>query len=192
MVFSDKCLAFLNSVYDLGGSCESQFKEKLHFTMAKKNDILLEVGELCDKLWFLNKGLTRGFYLHGNKEITSWFAVENQFFYAADSFLNEKPTSERIQVIEPVEMVYIYKRDLYELYDEHPSLNHAARIFAERYRLLNHERLINIRMHTAKERLELFAKNHRSLFLRVPQKHIASHIGISEGYVSELLGRFKV
>lgn len=192
MDFFNQCADFLNSVYPLDNASKIKFTEKLYFTKHNKNDIILSNGDICDKLWFINRGVVRGYYIHKNKEITSWFATENQFFYAADSFLTGQPSMELIQVIESTELVYILRSDLYQLYDEHPPINHAARIFAEKYRLLNQERLINMRMHSAKERLQLFAKNYRSLFLRVPQKFIASHMGISEGYVSELLGKFKV
>jgi hypothetical protein len=187
-----KCIEVLNTAYPLESAPAQAFLDKLNSTSFSKHELLLKSEEVCNKLWFINKGLVRGYYNYRGKDITSWFATENQFFYAADSFLNQKPGDERIQALENTDVSFIYFEDLYLLYDLYPSINHAGRIFAERYRLLNHERLVHMRMLSAKERLELFARSNRSLFLRAPQKHIASHIGISEGYVSELLGRFLI
>ncbi|WP_439580932.1 hypothetical protein [Dyadobacter bucti] len=47
-----------------------------------------------------------------------------------------------------------------------------------------------MRLHSASERLDIFHRQSRDLFLRVPQKYIASYLGISENYVSKLKARF--
>jgi len=191
MVFNG-ILTLLQQTNEIASEALVAFRSKLHFITVAKNVHFLEVGQICDKLCYVNKGLVRGYYNKSGKEVTAWFASEGTLFYAGDSFLLQKPTIEIIETLENCEFVYILRDDLYELYNSYPSINSFGRILAETDKLQSQQSLLDLRMNIAKDRLISFAKNNRGLFLRVPQKHIASHIGVSEGYISELLGRVKI
>ena len=186
------CTNFLNTLYPLEEDALTSFQEKLHFEFYHKNEIILREGDICTKLWFIDQGLVRGYYVENHLEVTAWFAQEDSFFYAAESFLNRTASQETIQAVEKTQLMYVDRKDLYELYSSYPSINHAARIMAEKYRIVNQDRIKDLRNRKARERLISFAQKHRCLFLRVPQKYIASSIGLSEGYVSDLLGKIRV
>ena len=65
-----------------------------------KNDYLLTKGKICRHLYFLEKGALRGYYDLDNKEITHWFAFENDFVTSFHSFITQQPSVENIQFLE--------------------------------------------------------------------------------------------
>ncbi|WP_353717765.1 hypothetical protein [Dyadobacter sp. 676] len=95
--------------------------------------MLLSDGEVCDKLWYLQSGLVRGYHLvadgEGNfRDVTDWFASEHDFFHAADSFVKQLPSRECIETLEPSVLIYITRADLYQLYADRPEACCIGRI----------------------------------------------------------------
>ncbi|SEI72001.1 cAMP-binding domain of CRP or a regulatory subunit of cAMP-dependent protein kinases [Dyadobacter sp. SG02] len=170
------------------------FQQLLKIVQVPKGRILLSDGEVCDKLWYLQSGLVRGYHLvadgQGNfRDVTDWFASERDFFHAADSFLRQAPSRECVETLEPSVLIYISRADLYQLYANHPEACCIGRIIAERLLLTHQDLLRDMRTLSASEKLESFRARSRELFNRVPQKYIASYLGISENYVSKLRAR---
>jgi len=184
-------LSFLGALSPLDDAVYSDFLQALKLIKVPKGKLLLSEGEICDKLWFVKTGLTRGCFIINHcsgksQEITEWFAMENDFFLAFESFVRQVPSREYIETLEPCQLIYISRKDLYQLYAKHSEICNLGRIIAERFGLLDKERLREMRLHSAQERLNIFHQQSKELFLRVPQKYIASYLGISENYVSKL------
>jgi CRP-like cAMP-binding protein len=184
----------LIAIHPLSEAVQFDFLQKLHTTRVSKGKLLLTEGDVCERLWYIKNGLVRGYYIaesdHRNsREVTEWFARENNFFNSTKSFVYQIPSPESIEVLEPTELIYINRSDLYELYARHPEVCNLGRLIAERYWIMYKDKLRDLRFHTAQERIENFLQQSRELFHRVPQKHIASYLGISENYVSKIRGK---
>ena len=83
-------------------SAEAQFAlhdcfEQLVFS---KNDYLVTEGKTCRHLYFLQQGALRGYYILDGKEITHWFAFEEDFVTSFHSFITQQPAVENIQLLE--------------------------------------------------------------------------------------------
>jgi CRP/FNR family transcriptional regulator, anaerobic regulatory protein len=191
----DEFISSLTTVAPISDCILVDFLQQLKIIRIPKGKLLLAEGEVCDKLWFVNSGLIRGCHMadngHGGfDDITEWFAKEHDFFYAADSFVNQVPSRECIEALEPSMLIYITRQDLYQLYRQHPEVCCIGRIIAERFWLTHQELLRDMRVLSASKKLESFRIRSRELFARVPQKHIASYLGISENYVSKLKAKY--
>jgi hypothetical protein len=66
----------------------------------KKGSLLAEQGKYCKQLYFLEKGIARGFYYKDGKDITSWFALENTFVTSLYAFISQKVSYESIELLE--------------------------------------------------------------------------------------------
>ncbi len=159
-----------------------------------KGKLLVSEGDICDKLYFLGSGLVRGYELSvdgsgGFADVTEWFAAEHDFFLAAESFIHQTPARECIEALEPSVIVYIARNDLYHLYQQDPHANAIGRMIAEHFWLTHLRQLREMRTLSAPMKLEVFRSRAANLLQRVPQKHIASYLGISENYVSKLKAR---
>jgi CRP-like cAMP-binding protein len=74
----------------------NSFEEKVF----AKGDYLVTEGKTCRHLYFLQQGVLRGFYNLEGKEITHWFAFENDFVTSFHSFITHQPSVENIQLLE--------------------------------------------------------------------------------------------
>lgn len=184
----------LKSVLSVSECTLCDFLQHTKISRIPKGKLLLSEGEDCDRLWFLGSGLVRGYHLcddgnGGFTDFTEWFAAENEFFLAAESFIRQVPARECIEALESSAVVYITRNDLYRLYDHHPDANCIGRMIAEHFLLSQSQLLREMRTLSAPERLKAFRSRSGDLFNRVPQKYIATYLGISENYVSKLKAR---
>jgi len=75
------------------------------------------------------------------------------------------------------------------LYDKIPKLERFFRILAENSLVAHQERLMDNLSLTAEERFEKFCKKYPSLIQRLPQKQIASYIGVTPEFFSKMKAR---
>jgi CRP-like cAMP-binding protein len=97
---------------------EEMLVEK-HFS---KNDLLIEEGQVCRHLYFLEKGAVRGFYNIDGKDISQWFGFENDFVTSFRSFISRSAAREYIQVVEDSVLWSISKENLEALLFKFPEL----------------------------------------------------------------------
>ena len=72
----------------------------LEFKVFEKNEIILNEGEICKHLYFLESGLLRYYLNKDGNEVTKFFTIAPYCFTSQVSFNQEKPATENIQAIE--------------------------------------------------------------------------------------------
>lgn len=153
---------------------------------AKKGEIILSEGQVCDHIYFIGKGSLRGFYFHDGKEITSWIEFENDFSSATYSFVTRKPGFENIEATENSLLYAISFDDLNRIYLKHPEFNYIGRLLTEKYYVGLMERTICLQYQTATERYEQLVANQPYMLQRASLGHIASYLGISQETLSRI------
>jgi len=154
-----------------------------------KNDYLLTKGKICRHLYFLEKGALRGYYDLDNKEITHWFAFENDFVTSFHSFITQQPSVENIQFLEGSIVWCISKEKLTALFNEYHEIERLVRIAYEKYYIRLEERFVGSQFKTASERYENLLHQSPHMLERVPLGYIASYLGISQETLSRIRGR---
>ncbi|KQT16726.1 hypothetical protein ASG31_10095 [Chryseobacterium sp. Leaf404] len=88
----------------------------------KRNEFLLKKGEICKHFYFVNKGCIRLFNINmDGEEGTRYFHFENAFGTALPSLINQKPSYEFMQTIEPSDLLVINRDDYFHLVDTVPQ-----------------------------------------------------------------------
>jgi CRP-like cAMP-binding protein len=160
----------------------SQFETKTYH----KGKVILNFGEINDKLYFIESGILREFSMQDQDQtITHWLVAENNFQYVADSFLEEKPSKVAIDVLENAKLWVISKEKLDKIYLEFPQLNFMSRILLERINK-KYEALISALRQNKEARLEWFYKYHKGLINHVALKHIASYLNMTPQALSRI------
>ncbi len=59
-----------------------------------KKTLLLRESKVCDRLYFIEKGMVRAFYRHDGQETTDWFMQEGDLIISVYSFYLQKPSFE--------------------------------------------------------------------------------------------------
>lgn len=145
----------------------------------EKDTILLDIGEINDKLYFVEEGVLQEFsYQEEEQTNTHWLMPEGSFVYSTVSFINEVPTEMGIRAIEKVKLLYITKQELQIIYEKVPQMERVGRLVTEQTLTEYEKFLLLIRYRSSEEKLAWFEETFPTLINRVPQKYIASYLNI--------------
>lgn len=154
-----------------------------------KGEYLVQQGNVCNYVSFINHGLLRMYYLVDGKERINEFFKEGEYCSDYRSFLLREPSATSIRAIEDTEVVDISFNDLQNLYKQIPEANIIGRLVAE-------ELFIDICRRTTCEvnadaatRYDNLIAESPWLLQRVPQYMIASYLGITPEALSRIKAR---
>jgi CRP-like cAMP-binding protein len=179
-------LHHISNFSPLGAEAQNALNSCFEKITLSKNTYLLNEGQVCRKLYFLEKGALRGFYNVDGKEITHWFGFENDFVTSFHSFITKEPSVENIQLIEGSILWSISKETLTGLFDSYHEIERLMRIAYEKYYIRLEERFVNAQFKTATERYEDLLEQTPHILERVPLGYIASYLGISQETLSRI------
>jgi CRP-like cAMP-binding protein len=156
----------------------------------KRKEFILRAGDICRHETFVTKGCLKIFYTDPEGvEHNVKFAIENWWALDLESFAMQTPAFYSIQAIEDTECFQIGKGDHDSLYEAIPKLEKFARLrYQTAYLALQHRMTQNL-FATAEERFDSFTKKYPGLELRIPQKDIASYVGITPEFLSMMRKR---
>ncbi len=166
---------------------ELLFLSKIETKHFKAKTIIFNAGEVCKYSYFVRSGLVRSFNVNDNiVEHVLSFACEGWWIGDMYSLLSQKPGNLFIEVLEDAEVVLLSKENQELLYNEIPKLERFFRILTENSLVANQERIMDNLSLTAEERFEKFCKKYPTLIQKVPQKQIASYIGVTPEFFSKM------
>ncbi|HRD44452.1 MAG TPA: Crp/Fnr family transcriptional regulator [Ferruginibacter sp.] len=164
-----------------------QLEKLLGEKKIEKADFLLRQGEVCDKVFFVEKGLLRAYKVDDEgKEHINQFAPENWFITDRSSILFNHPSEYFIDALEDSELIVFENEFLIEA----SNISTSFREYNKNL-LHNHIRQLQKRIDSllglpAEKRYLDFVDTYFNLTLRVPQWMIASYLGISPESLSRV------
>lgn len=157
----------------------------------KKKEFVLKEHKICNHLYFVEKGCLRMYFINkkGAEQITE-FALDNWWISDYQSFMNNTPSDYYIQTIEESTIVSINHQNLDKLLIELPRLEKYFRIIMQKA-VAGAQHRSKLLYEMSKEEFYLhFRTSFPEFMLRVPQFMIASYLGLSPEYLSELRKKF--
>jgi CRP-like cAMP-binding protein len=172
------------------GISENEYKELEHLVYSfesKKGTILLKENQICNKAFFVCKGLLRSYTVDEmGKDHIIQFASENWWIADRSSFYFDEPSELFIDVIEDAQIVYIHKefiKTAEELSKKFASFNSLA--LQKNIRQMQ-KRINYLLAATAEKKYLDFIENHREIIFRLPLQMIASYLGITPESLSRV------
>lgn len=160
---------------------------KIELKHYKAKTVILHAGEICKHSYFVKSGILRSFTINDNiVEHVLQFACEDWWIGDMYSLISQKPGNLFIEVNEDAEVALLSKENQEELYHEIPKLERFFRILTENSLVAHQERLMDNLSLTAEERFEKFCSKYPTLIQKVPQKQIASYIGVTPEFFSKM------
>ena len=144
-----------------------------------KGSLLIEPGKICKEVYFVQKGVFRGYIKEGKKEITTWLTSEGELVSAIRSFLLKEVTQEQVQALEDCVVLQFSRKNINYLFDNYEEFNRFGRVLIERYYCDAEERTYINRLSNAELKYEYFLKTRGQLVNRIPLKYIASFLGMT-------------
>jgi CRP-like cAMP-binding protein len=141
----------------------------------KKNETLLEAGQVCDFTAIVTFGSLRLFRLADEKDITLNFFTEMDFAADHESFVRQKPAANRIEAMEDSVVSLLTIHQLHQLIYNDPSFFALGRVmenWTKSTELTSH-------LNTPQIRYEKLMQLHPDWILRFSQIHLASYLGMA-------------
>jgi CRP-like cAMP-binding protein len=182
----DALLQQIKNYHPLSQQAQQALYDCFEKRALQKNDFLLQEGKTCRNLYFVEKGALRGFYNLDGKEITHWFAFENDFVTSFHSFTTQTQAVENIQTIEGCVLWGISKQNVTQLLNQYQEIERLLRIAYEKYYIRLEERFVNAQFKTAAERYENLLEQTPHILERVSLGYVASYLGISQETLSRI------
>ncbi len=178
---------YINSLVSLPENVADELLKKSRKQNLPKHYLLSEAGEICQKLYFVEKGLVRWFYYNADgKDITDSFGVENSFITAFDSFFQRKPSRYFIELLEDSTVYSTTYADLETLFENFPEVEHVSRLILIQILEQTLDKNAALQFQNAQQRYEFITKKHPDLLQRVSLGHIASYLGITQETLSRI------
>lgn len=176
---------FLDTVHPIGSEARAALDSIIRPVEFGKNEMVQEIGSRCRTVYFVNSGSARIFYFKDGNDITEHFSFANDLIVRAESLFTGQPTSKGIQTLAATAMTAIDSTSLFNAYDEHHDLERLFRLLFEQEYVNTVKRIESLQFRSARERyLELLETT--DLVEKIPLKHIASYLGITQVSLSRI------
>jgi CRP-like cAMP-binding protein len=158
-----------------------------HLKKLKRKQFLQEAGEPARYTCFVLKGCLRTYFTdkEGEEHVIS-FSIEDWWAGDIASFNTGDPSIFSIDALEDVEVLYADKPAMEELYVKIPQLEKYFRIIFQNALSAQFQRITNTNSFTAEERYLAYEKKYPQFVRRIPQKYLASYLGITPEFLSKL------
>lgn len=153
----------------------------------RKKENLLKEGQTCHKSYFVLKGILRKFFTNEKGvEQTTEFAIENWWITETFSYLNHSPSSFCIQAVENAEVLVIDRDSYDQMLKQYPFMEKYFRCIYQKAYAATQMRIKFLYEHTREELYHHFRRSQPEFLQRVPQYLIASYLGFTPEYLSEI------
>jgi len=172
---------------DLSESEVVVFNKYVEIYQLKKKEFLLQESRVCNYLYFVEKGCLRMYFINkkGVEQIAQ-FALDGWWISDYQSFINNTPSDYYIQTIEESSIVSIDNQNLDILLIELPQLEKYFRIMMQKAVAGAQLRSKLLHEMSKEEFYFHFSTSFPEFMQRVPQYMIASYLGLTPEYLSEL------
>ena len=166
------------------------FKKEIQTKRVKKGTILQNQGDINIKSYYVKKGLLRSYTIdEKGKEHIFVFAPEGWIVSDMESHSKGSPAQLFIDALEDTELKVIEKNIL----NQTSSLTSTEQTKAHTLNLINRistlqKRVLLLMSASAKERYKDFLITYPNIIQRVPQKMVASYLGITPEALSKIRG----
>ena len=155
----------------------------------KKEDLLRE-GQICKFNYFVVRGCLRLFFINSKgTEQTIQFAIENWWIADYFSFENRKRSEFYIQAVEASEILAIDYESQEKMLQKLPKLERYFRLVHQKAHSASQFRIKYLYDLSREELYRHFSTRFPEFVQRIPQYLLASYLGFTPEYLSEIRNR---
>ena len=157
-----------------------------NIAVGKKENLMTE-GQRCKYNYFVLKGILRKFFINEKGvEQTTEFAIESWWMTDHFAFLSQSETQFSIQAVEKCEVLCISKEEMDLLLQNHPIMEKYFRSVYQKAYAASQMRLKFLHNFSREELYYHFRDSQPEFLQRVPQYLVASYLGFTPEYLSEI------
>ena len=182
-------IEMMTSLYPVSDDTIQLLKDNVTLRHFPKKYQLIKANQYSRSAYFIEKGMTRSYWLVNGEEITTSFSCEGGIVFSMDELYYNKMSEEFVETLEDVVAYKIALSDLIRLFQTNIELANWGRIIHQNeYRRLHRSHKDRLTL-SAKERYEEFMQQFPQICQRVQLGYIASYLGITLPTLSRLRSR---
>ena len=153
----------------------------------RKRQYLLNAGDVCQYITFVEKGLLRSFTVDddGNEHVVQ-FALEGSWISDMGSFTSGKEALYNIEALEDAELLNLTKQAMEELLNQFPVMERFFRLLMQNNIVALQRRVIAYMSLSAEEKYLKLMEVYPDIMNRASQQHIASYLSITPETLSRI------
>jgi CRP-like cAMP-binding protein len=151
-----------------------------------KGEMILKEGEVCESIYYIDKGLIRQFYYKNDKELTEHIGADGEIFMCIESLFKEEPTKLQVEALEPSVIYLIPKHKLEQVALHNVNIQILYRKILEESLIISQVHADLLRFETAQNRYKRLCKMKPQVVLRAPLVYIASYLQMTPETLSRV------
>ena len=176
----------IRKVYPLSDEALSLFIAETERVSFPKGHLLIRSDVKEKYSYFIIKGYARGIFYKEDRDVTIWFASSGMSLLSMNGYMFGSAGYENIELLESCDLLKISNDALNRLFDCNIELANWGRRMSDQI-ILELEKLIMERCFiSASERYHLLIEQEPEILQKVPLRHIASYLGISQVSLSRI------
>ncbi len=191
--YYDKLRKACNQYYKFSDESFEAFKDICFIKEVKKGEVLQDTYSKAKYIYFICKGILRTFYLGENGQIyTKNLFSENYFSASKVSLLTKEDSYLNIEALEDSTLIFIDFEGYKKLIKENIEFKDFYINYLEKnWVIVKEKNEISLIIDDATTRYLNFIKNNPNIENRIPQHHIANHLGITPTQLSRIRKKLK-
>lgn len=183
----DEIIAFFNGLLKMNDAEIQALRQICTFQNVRRGQLYLCEGDVCRQATFVIKGIFKKYKVDENgKTINLAFVGENEFFFDIESYTSDAPSKYFYESMENAQILKITKDEALLLMEKFPTFTKRFyQMLCNMYVDLEKKHLNNISKN-ALERYKQFLEQYQNFSERIPDKEIASSLGITPVFLSKL------
>jgi CRP-like cAMP-binding protein len=158
----------------------------------RRKEFMLRQGQVAKDAAFVLSGCLRAYSVDDNGfEHILQFAAPGWWITDMYSWISGKGSHLQIDAIRESHVALLSRKDQLYLFDRIPGLERYFRILTENNLVSTRQRIIESLSLTAKQRYQQFCRTYPDIIDQIPQKLIASYIGVTPEFLSKILAEQK-
>lgn len=151
-----------------------------------KGEKILQEGEICRNISYIERGLIRQFYFKNGKEVTEHLGVDHSIFMCIESLFKEEPTRLQVEALEPTLVYALPKARLEAAAMRNVNIQMLYRKILEESLIQSQIHADLVRFESAPNRYKRLCDLNPQVVLRAPPTYIANYLQMTPETLSRI------
>lgn len=151
-----------------------------------KGEKILQEGEICRNISYIERGLIRQFYFKNGKEVTEHLGVDHSIFMCIESLFKEETTRLQVEALEPTLVYALPKARLEAAAMRNVNIQMLYRKILEESLIQSQIHADLVRFESAPNRYKRLCDLNPQVVLRAPLTYIANYLQMTPETLSRI------
>lgn len=151
-----------------------------------RGERLVDQGQVCEYIFYVEKGLVREYYFKNNKDVTEYLAADGTIVMCIESLFKEEPSQLIVEALEHSVIYALPKSRLEEVALHNVNIQILYRKILEESLIISQRRADLLRFESAKDRYRKLCKLNPLMMMKAPLVYIASYLQMTPETLSRV------